>query len=145
MSNAATPITISTPILPHLTVDNATAALDFYKKAFGAVETSRHVADDGKRIMHASMTIGGHMFMLNDDFPEMCGGQPRSAKAMGGSPVTMHLSCPQVDALWTQAVAAGATVELPLADQFWGDRYGVVRDPFGHSWSMGCGSHKEDK
>ncbi len=136
----STNLTIAQPIIPHLVVDNAEAAIDFYKKAFGAVEQGRHMAEDGKRIMHASLSIGGQPLMLNDDFPEMRGGHSSTPKALAGTPVTMHLDCPQVDTLWAQATAAGASVVFPLADQFWGDRYGIVRDPFGHQWSMGTRS-----
>ena len=73
--------------------------------------------------------------MLSDDFPEM-GGAPRSAKALGGSPVTIHLDVPDVDALWARTIAAGAHIAMPLGDMFWGDRYGVITDPFGHRWSL---------
>jgi PhnB protein len=129
-------------VAPHLIVDDAHKAIDFYSKAFGAVEVGRHMAQDGKRIMHASLRINNSILMLCDDFPEMHGGKGRSAKALGGTPVTIHLQVPDVDALWKQAVAAGATVEFPLADQFWGDRYGCLLDPFGHSWSLGTPVNK---
>ncbi len=129
-------------VAPHLVVDGAAQAIDFYRKAFGAVELHRAPADDGKRLMHASLRINGAVVMLNDDFPEYSGGKSRTPKALGGSPVTIHLQTPDVDALWQQAVAAGAEVEFPLADQFWGDRYGILRDPFGHSWSLGTPSKK---
>ena len=122
---------------PHLCVDDAAKAIEFYKKAFGAVELGRHAASDGKRLMHASLRINNSLLMLCDDFPEMTGGKSRTPKALGGSPVTIHLQVPDVDAVWKQALAAGAEVEFPLADQVWGDRYGIVRDPFGHSWSLG--------
>lgn len=123
-------------VAPHLFVDNAPAAIDFYKKAFGAEEQHRAVAPDGKRLMHASLTINGAMVMLCDDFPEYSG-KSRTPKALGGSPVIIHLQVPDVDTLWAQAVAAGAEIEMPLADQFWGDRYGLLRDPYGHTWSLG--------
>jgi PhnB protein len=129
-------------ISPHLFVDDAAKAIEFYKRAFGAVELSRHAAPDGKRLMHAALRINNSLLMLCDDFPEMCGGKSRTPKALGGSPVTIHLQVPDVDSLWQQAVSAGAEVEFPLADQFWGDRYGIVRDPFGHSWSLGSPSKK---
>lgn len=140
----STNLTIAQPIIPHLVVDNADAAIDFYKRAFGAVEQGRHMAEDGKRVMHAALSIGGQPLFLNDDFPEMCGGHSTTPKALKGTPVTMHLDCPQVDTLWAQATAAGATVVLPLADQFWGDRYGIVRDPFGHQWSMATRGEKKN-
>ena len=125
-------------IFPHLFVDDAKKAIDFYKSAFGAVELSRHPAPDGKRLMHASLRINDAVLMLCDDFPEHNGGKSQTPKALGGSPVTIHLQVADVDAVWQQAVAAGGKVELPLADQFWGDRYGMLRDPFGHSWSIGA-------
>ncbi len=130
-------------VATHLFVDDAAKAIEFYKKAFGAVELSRHPAPDGKRLMHAALIINNSLVMLCDDFPEMAGGKSRTPKALGGSAVTIHLQVDDVDAQWKQALAAGATVEFPLADQFWGDRYGIVRDPFGHSWSMGTAIQKK--
>jgi PhnB protein len=130
-------------IAPHLFVDDAAKAIEFYKKAFSATELGRHPAPDGKRLMHAALLINGSLVMLCDDFPEMCGGKSRTPKALGGSAVTIHMQVADVDAKWQQAVAAGAEIEVPLADQFWGDRYGTVRDPFGHSWSMGTAIKKK--
>lgn len=124
------------PVTPHLVVDGAAEAIDFYQAAFGAVEVQRMVADDGKRLMHAAITINGGMVMLMDDFPEYGDGQGSTPKALGGTPVTLHLSVPDVDAVFKQAVDAGATVAMEVEDQFWGDRYGQVKDPFGHLWSM---------
>lgn len=129
-------------IAPHIFVDDAHKAIDFYKKAFGAVELSRHMAQDGKRIMHAALLINNSLLMLCDDFPEMAGGKSRTPKALGGSPVFIHLQVPDVDSWWKRAIDAGGEVELQLADQFWGDRYGIIRDPFGHSFSMGSPSKK---
>ena len=129
-------------ITPHIFVDDAHKAIDFYKKACGAVELSRHMAQDGKRIMHAALIINNSLLMLCDDFPEMAGGKSRTPKALGGSPVFIHLQVPDVDAWWKRAIDAGGEVELQLADQFWGDRYGIIRDPFGHSFSMGSPSKK---
>ena len=126
-------------LTPHLTVRDAAAAIEFYKKAFGAVETVRHAGPDGKTIMHASLRIGDSPFMLNDEFPEMGGKGPQ---ALGGTPVTIHLYSGDVDALFARAVAAGAKVTMPLADQFWGSRYGQLEDPFGHRWSLA--QHIED-
>lgn len=121
---------------PYLTVSNAAAAIDFYKKAFGAEEIARHAAPDGKRLMHAHLKVMGMDLMLSDDFPEHMG-RSRTPEAFGGSPVTLHLHTDDVNTLWENAVAAGAKVTMPLADQFWGDRYGQFTDPFGHSWSAG--------
>jgi PhnB protein len=127
---------MSQAMTPYLTVSNAAAAIDFYKKAFGAKEIARHPAPDGKRLMHAHLNIMGMDLMLSDDFPEHMG-RSRTPEAFGGSPVTLHLQTDDVNTLWDKAVAAGATVTMPLADQFWGDRYGQFTDPFGHSWSAG--------
>jgi PhnB protein len=121
-------------LTPHLTVRNAEQALEFYKNAFGAEVL--HVAHmpDGK-VMHASLRIGGSMLMLNDEFPDYGTLSPLST---GGSAVTIHIYTDNVDAAFNRAVSAGAQVKMPLADQFWGDRYGVVADPFGHKWSLGA-------
>ena len=121
---------------PHLVVDDAAAAIDFYVTAFGATELGRVPHPDG-RLVHAALTLNGSTVMLNDDFPEACGGAPSTPTSLGGTPVTLHLQVPDVEAAFQRAVDAGATVVLPLQDQFWGDRYGVVRDPFGHQWSLG--------
>jgi PhnB protein len=123
-------------IIPHLTCDACEKALEFYKKAFGAEELYRMPAPDGKRIMHAAITIGGRPIYLADDFPEYSGGKGRSPKALGGSAVTLHQYVADCDAAIKRAEQAGATVTMPAADMFWGDRYGVVTDPFGHSWSL---------
>jgi PhnB protein len=127
---------MSQSLTPYLTVSDAAAAIDFYKKAFGAQEVARHQAPDGKRLMHAHLKVLGMDLMLSDDFPEHMG-RSRTPQAFGGSPVTLHLHTDDVNSLWEKAVAAGAKVTMPLADQFWGDRYGQFTDPFGHSWSAG--------
>jgi PhnB protein len=131
------PMSQSPAISPYLTVDDAARAIDFYRRAFGAAEQRRQTTPDGKKIIHAALELAGGVVFLSDDFPEMKGGAARSARALGGSPVTIHVNLPDVDAVWQQAVAAGATVVMPLADMFWGDRYGVLEDPFGHRWSLG--------
>jgi PhnB protein len=117
---------------PHLVCDGAADAIDFYKKAFGAEEVMRLPGPNGK-LMHASVLINGAMVLLVDEMPEY--GVLGPIK-IGGTAVTLHLVVPDVDAAVAQAVAAGATVTMPVADQFWGDRYGVIKDPFGHSWSI---------
>jgi len=129
-------IEVQPAVLPHLVVDDAAAAIDFYVKAFGAVEQGRVPGPDGK-LIHASLAINGSSVMLNDDFPEMSGGKSMTPKALGGSPVTIHLVVTDVDKQFQQAIDAGGTVVMPVEDQFWGDRYGVLEDPFGHQWSMG--------
>jgi PhnB protein len=125
------------PVLsPHLVVDDAAAAIDFYVKAFNAVEVGRIPGPVG-RLIHAAVQINGFTVMLNDDFPEMCGGKSTTPKALGGTPVTIHLTVTDVDDWFDRAVDAGAKVIAPLEDQFWGDRYGSIEDPFGHHWSLG--------
>ena len=121
-------------LTPHLVVRKAEQALEFYKNAFGAEVL--HVAHmpDGK-VMHASLRIGDSMLMLNDEFPDYGTLSPLST---GGSAVTIHIYTENVDAAFNRAVSAGAQVKMPLADQFWGDRYGLVADPFGHKWSLGA-------
>lgn len=118
-------------LTPHLTVKNAEKALDFYKKAFGAEVLNVSHMPDG-RVMHATVRIGDSMLMLNDEFPEM-GGQ----RATNEGNVTIHAYFENVDDIFQKALAAGATQKMPLADQFWGDRYGQVVDPFGIRWSLG--------
>jgi len=122
-------------ITAHLTINGnrGAEAIDFYSKAFGAEEIGRHMADDGKRIMHAHLKLNGGSLMLNDDFPEF--GHNTSAEPSG---VTLHLQVPDADAAWQRALDAGAEERFPLADQFWGDRYGQVKDPFGFTWSIGA-------
>ncbi|MGE2714101.1 VOC family protein [Mycolicibacterium litorale] len=129
-------IDVQPMVAPHLTVDGAAAAIDFYVKAFGATEMGRMPGPDGK-LMHAAVQINGALVMLNDDFPEYNDGKPSTPTALGGSPVTIHLQVTDVDRKFQQAIDAGATVVMPVDEQFWGDRYGVLRDPFGHLWSMG--------
>lgn len=129
-------IHVEPALSPHLVVDDAAAAIDFYVRAFDAVELGRVPSPDGK-LVHAALRINGFMVMLNDDFPETCGGKSTTPMSLGGTPVTIHLTVTDVDAKFQRAVDAGATVVLPLADQFWGDRYGLVADPFGHHWSFG--------
>jgi uncharacterized glyoxalase superfamily protein PhnB len=126
-------------LTPHLVVKGASQAIEFYKKAFGAEELRRMPGPDGKSIMHAELNIGDSRLMLVDEFPEM---DCRGPQTIGGTPVTIHMYVEDVDAAFNKAVAAGAQVRMPVADMFWGDRYGVLADPFGHSWSMA--THKED-
>jgi uncharacterized glyoxalase superfamily protein PhnB len=120
-------------VTPHLVCAGAAAAIEFYKKAFDATELSRVPSEDGK-LMHASVRIGDSVVMLNEEMPEWGSFGPKSLK---GSAVTIHLYVENADAVFEQAVAAGAKVTMPLDDMFWGDRYGKVEDPFGHQWSIG--------
>ena len=119
-------------VTPHLVCAGAADAIEFYKKAFGATEMFRLPTPDG-RLMHASIMIGDSMVMLVDEMKEMGSLGP---KARGGTPVGIHLQVEDADALFARAVAAGAAVKMPVMDMFWGDRFGVVVDPFGHEWSI---------
>lgn len=119
-------------VTPHLVCAGAADAISFYTKAFNAVEVMRLPGPGGK-LMHAAIRIGNSHVMLVDENPQygMLG-----PKVLKGSPVTIHLYAQDVDAFVAQAVAAGAKITMPIADMFWGDRYGVVEDPFGHRWSV---------
>ncbi len=117
-------------VTPHLVCDGAAKAIDFYKEAFGAIEVMRVPAPDG-RLMHGAVRIGDSLVMLADN---MMGS--RDPKSLKGTPVVLHLQVGNADAFFDRAVKAGARVEIPLQDMFWGDRYGVVSDPFGHHWSI---------
>lgn len=122
-------------IAAHITIRDGRGdeAVKFYEQAFGAKEEMRHMGDDGNRIMHAHLTINGGSLLLNDDFPEMRGGGELPSPAG----TTLHLQVLDADAAWDKAVAAGASVKFPLENQFWGDRYGQLEDPFGFTWSIG--------
>jgi uncharacterized glyoxalase superfamily protein PhnB len=117
---------------PHLVCAGAADAIEFYKTAFGATEMARLPTPDGK-LAHACLSINGSSVMLVDEFPEH---GVRSPKTIGGTAVTIHLIVPDVDAAFDRAIKAGATAMLPVQDMFWGDRYGTLVDPFGHSWSI---------
>ena len=125
-------------LAPHLVCAGAAAAIDFYKKAFGAKEEVRLPGPDGK-IMHACVSINGAPVMLVDENKDWGALSP---KTLGGTPVSIHLGVPDADKAAAQAVAAGAKVVIPVADMFWGDRYGVVEDPFGHRWSIATPQRK---
>jgi PhnB protein len=130
------------PLTPYLVVDDANQAIAFYQNAFGAELHAKHATPDGKKLIHAALTINGALLMLCDDFAEMRGGKSHTPTALGGSPVTLHLDVKDVDAVFERAVKAGAIVTMPVADQFWGDRYGQVRDPYGHQWSIATRKRK---
>jgi uncharacterized glyoxalase superfamily protein PhnB len=122
----------------YLVIDGAAQAIEFYKKALNAVEIMRMPGPNGK-IMHASLRIGDSALMLTDEWPDY---GARGPKALGGTPVTIHLYVEDADAVMRQAEAAGATIKLPVHDAFWGDRYGQFIDPYGHHWSVA--THKMD-
>ncbi len=125
-------------ITAHLVVNNGAEAIAFYENAFGAKSMGIHYTPDGK-VMHAELQIGDSRIMLADEFP---GSGCESPKKLGGCSVVLNLYSENVDQLFERAVKAGAMVVMPLADQFWGDRYGQITDPFGHRWALG--QHVED-
>lgn len=125
-------------ITPHLVVRDAAQAVELYQRAFSAGVRGIHRTPDGK-IMNADLKIGDSILLLNDEFPAM---KVLSPQSLGGSAVTIHIYTADVDAMFSQAVAAGATVVMPVRDMFWGDRYGQLLDPFGHRWSLA--THRED-
>jgi len=126
-------------LTPDLVVRGAARAIEFYKKAFGAEELARMPGPDGKTIGHAELKVGDSVFFLSDECPGMGCKSPETLK---GTTQALHIYVQDVDAAFDQAVAAGATVKMPVADMFWGDRFGKLADPFGHEWSLG--THKED-
>jgi uncharacterized glyoxalase superfamily protein PhnB len=121
-------------ITPHLVVRGVERAVRFYHAAFGAHELLRNLAPDGTTIMHSELLLGDSRFLVNDEMPDW---GVLSPEALGGTPVSLHLYVDDVDAFFQRAVDAGAEVLMPVQDTFWGDRYGIVRDPFGHRWSVG--------
>ena len=137
-ANAVTPIPDHMQgLIPHLVCGDAAAAIDFYSRAFGAVERSRLIGPDGK-LWNAQLHIGSAALMVVDEAPDWGSFGPKSLK---GTPVTVHRFVADVDAALAQAVAAGATLVMPAADMFWGDRYGLLEDPFGHRWSLATHQH----
>lgn len=125
-------------VTPSIVVRGAAEAIEFYKKAFGAKELYRMPGPDGK-VMHAEIKIGDSIVMLADEFPQMGSSAPQT---VGGTASSLLIYTRDVDALFNQAVAAGAKVAMPVSDMFWGDRYGKVTDPFGHQWQLA--THKEN-
>lgn len=126
-------------LTPHLVIRGAAEAIEFYKRAFGAVELGRAQMPGSPMIMHAALRIGDSVIMLNDEFPDMGAVSPA---ALNGSPVTVHIYTEDADGTYNRAVAAGAKAAMPMQDMFWGDRYGKLIDPFGHHWTIG--KHIED-
>jgi PhnB protein len=135
---AAKPVPDGSHATPYLTVDDAAEAIEYYTRAFGAKERVRMDAPGGK-IGHAELEIGGSVVMLSDPFPQ---GATQPPKELGGTTVSVFMYVEDVDAIVKRAVDEGATVTMEVADQFWGDRFGSVTDPFGHSWSFA--THVED-
>ncbi|HEV8308833.1 MAG TPA: VOC family protein [Methylomirabilota bacterium] len=125
-------------LTPALMVRGAAEAIDFYKRAFGARELTRMASPEGK-IMHAELKVGDSVFFLGDESPEM---GSKSPQTLGGVTGSLHIYVPNVDSAFKRAIDAGAQATMAIADMFWGDRYGKLRDPFGHEWGMA--THKED-
>lgn len=119
-------------LIPHLVCRNAIAAADFYQKAFGAQAKALHKSPDGQ-LMHGELALGDATFYLGEEWP---GHGCLGPASLGGSPVTLHLQVPDCEAVFRRAVEAGCEVTMPLEDMFWGDRYGVLTDPYGHRWSV---------
>jgi uncharacterized glyoxalase superfamily protein PhnB len=132
----------SRQLIPHLIVKGGKQAIEYYKKAFGAEEHGCCMPMPDGRIGHAEMKIGDAVFMLADDCPEWSGGKERHPLALGGSSVQLMIYVPDCDATLARAAAAGGKVTMPAQDMFWGDRYGQVQDPFGHTWAIA--THKQD-
>lgn len=126
-------------ITPSIVVRGAKEAIEFYKKAFGAKEVGGAMPSPDGKILHAEIRIGDSIVMLSDEFPQMGSSSPQT---VGGTSSSLMIYTRDVDALFNQAVAAGATAAMPVSDMFWGDRYGIVVDPFGHRWQLA--THKED-
>ena len=125
-------------VTPHIIVSDGAKAIEFYKKAFNAQEVSRMMAPDGKTLMHAEIKVGDSVIMLGSEHPPTC----LSPKSRGGTSVTLNMYVRDADNAFDKAVKAGCTVKMPLEDKFWGDRFGVVEDPFGHAWAIA--THKQD-
>jgi PhnB protein len=126
-------------IFPHLCIQGAADAVEFYKNALGATEVMRVPHEDGKRLMHAAIDIGGAQVFLHDDFPEYKECHPDKVGAparIGSTSATVHINVKDCDAAYQRAIDAGATTIMAPWDAFWGDRYAQVVDPFGHSWSF---------
>jgi len=123
-------------LIPYIVVRDAAAAIEFYKKAFGAVEIGRHLAPGTNKIMHARVSIDGNTLMLSDDFSEEMGYPSMTPESLGGSPLTLHLRVENADITFERAINAGAMEIMPPQDQFWGDRYAQFVDPLGHRWAV---------
>lgn len=122
--------------IPHLIVNDGLAAMKFYKEVFGAEEGHNMMAPDGKRLMHGELTLDGHKLFVSDEFSAEEGGSVKMPRTLGGSSVRITLMTDDADAVVERAVARGAKVIMPVADMFWGARYGQIEDPFGHIWGI---------
>jgi PhnB protein len=122
--------------IPHLIVSDGAAALKFYREVFGGEEGHTMMAPDGRRVMHGELKLDGHLLFISDEFTAEEGGKCRTPESLGGSTVRITLQTDDPDGVVERAVARGAEVIMPLADMFWGARYGQIRDPFGHIWGI---------
>src|SRR5882672_817603 len=122
--------------IPHLIVSNGPAAVAFYKAAFSAEEGHQMMAQDGKRLMHGELILDGHKIFISDEFAVHEGGSIKSPQTLGGTSARVTLLVDDADATVARAVAAGASVLMPVQDMFWGGRYGKIVDPFGHEWGI---------
>ena len=122
--------------IPHLIVSDGLAALKFYREVFGATEGHNMMAQDGRRLMHGELELDGHKFFVSDEFKAEEGGVCKTPQSLGGSSVRITLQTDDADGVVERAVTRGAQVIMPLADMFWGARYGQIADPFGHIWGI---------
>ena len=122
--------------IPHVFVSDGLAALEFYKEVFGAEDGDNMMAPDGKRLMHGEVVLDGHKLFISDEFAASEGGTGKTPQSLGGTSVRITLQTDNVDAVVERAVARGAKVIMPVADMFWGARYGKIVDPFGHEWGI---------
>jgi PhnB protein len=125
-------------LTPILAVSDAHAAIAFYAQAFGATELARILAPDAKRLIHARMVVFGTVFVFMDEIPELAANESRfhSPDRLNGTSVSLHLQVTDAESVWRQALNAGAVPIIPLAEQFWGELYGRLKDPFGHEWTI---------
>jgi PhnB protein len=124
-------------VVPYLTLRDGNAAVVFYEKAFGATLIQKLPALDGERVLYAALRLNGGILMLSDEFPETGASVTRAPQTLGGTSVTVHIEVDDADRWWERALEASATVVMPLDNMFWGARYGKLKDPFGHVWSIG--------
>jgi PhnB protein len=122
--------------IPHLVVSDGVAALKFYREVFGGEEGHTMMTQDGRRVMHGELTLDGHLLFISDEFTAEEGGKCRTPESLGGSTVRITLQTDDADGVTERAIARGAEVIMPVADMFWGARYGQIRDPFGHIWGI---------
>ena len=122
--------------IPHLVVNNGMAALEFYREVFGAKEGHNMMAPDGKRLMHGELELDGHKLFISDEFKAEEGGSCKTPQTLGGSCIRITVETDHADAIVERAVTRGAKVLMPVADMFWGARYGQIVDPFGHVWGI---------